>query len=112
MYVGMFAGGQIVRGWCKTALRLRDDEGTKAFDFSATIPDVKEFRQTRYNEAFNSLQLTQNERDSIIEQKRKIFEMNNKIFAELRTTAEYRSRVAFVFTCLLGIAIVAWLMLR
>jgi heme oxygenase len=112
MYVGMFAGGQIVRGWCKTALRLKNDDGTKALDFSATIPDVKEFRRGRYNDAFNSLQLTREERDSIIEQKRRIFELNNTIFAELRASAEYRSRIAFVLACMLGLAIVIWLMLR
>lgn len=95
MYVGMFAGGQVVKSWCQRAFRLEDGKGTRAYDFSETIPDIRAFRR-RYDDALNSLTLTSEDRDAIVQQKIEIFEMNNKLIGELRQTTEYRRRVAIV----------------
>ena len=107
MYGGMFAGGQIIRGWCIRAFGLKGKDGVYAFDFSETIPDHSAYL-LRYNEALNSLSLTREDRDMLIEEKRHIFEMNEALFSELRSAQEYRRRV---YVLLAGIFLILCIVL-
>lgn len=102
--MGLFAGGQYIRLWCVRAFGLRDNLGTRAFDFSDKLSNYSQFR-VRYKDSLNSLILTRQERDRIIEQKKLIFQMNGQLFAELRATRDYRSRI--LKFCLLIVFVIA-----
>lgn len=112
MYCALFGGGLFFARWCKFAFRLRGGEGTAAFDFSHTIPDMRAFRN-RYSAALNGLVLTRKEKDEIFQARIDVFDMNETIFAELRSSFEYRRRVRNVVYALLAglafiVALLAW----
>lgn len=112
MYSALFGGGVFIARWCKLAFRLRGGEGTAAFDFSDNISDLAAFRK-RYSAAINGLVLTREEKDEMFKARIDVFDMNETIFAELRTSVEYRRRVRNVIYVLLAalvfiLALLAW----
>lgn len=109
--MGLFAGGQYIRSWCEKAFSLKNDQGTRAFVFPDSIHNRSAFRE-RYNDALNSLVLSRQERDRIIEQKKSVFVWNDKIFAEVRATTQYRSRVAVFLTFVVVLIAVAYFVVK
>jgi heme oxygenase len=107
MYQGMLIGGRSIRVWCQRAFGQKTVDGTRAFQFEATIPDPAAFR-VRYIEALNSLSLSREERDAIIEQKCRILDMNGTLFAELRQSKPYRSQVMTIVLATLFALAVCW----
>lgn len=95
MYMAMFGGGTILRTWFKKAFGLQGLDGTRAYDFSEAIPDRAAFRK-RYHGALNNLALSRAEREVLFQQKQEIFRLNSTIFAEVRSSKEYRQRVRLV----------------
>lgn len=111
MYLAMFGGGAIVKKWISSAFAPPPGKGSKIFDFSDTIDDVREF-QREYNDAVNRIALTRKEKDRLIERKRKIFADNDTIFAEIRGSRTYNMRVLFVVCVCLLIAVGAYFLIR
>lgn len=105
MYMAMFGGGAILRVWFQKAFRLRGADGTRAYDFSDTIPDRAAFR-SRYHGALNALHLSRGERETLFRQKQAIFALNSTIFEEVRASKEYTARVRRVLA-VLALAVLA-----
>lgn len=111
MYLGMFGGGPIVKKWIDSTFAPPPGKGSKIFDFSDTIDDVTEF-QREYNEAVNRIALTREEKDRLIQRKRKIFADNDTIMAEVRGSRTYNRRLLLVVCVFLLIAVVAYCLIR
>jgi heme oxygenase len=107
MYMGMLFGGRAIRVWCQRAFRQKTADGTRSFRFDETIADSAAFR-ARYFDALNSLTLSREERDAIIEQKCKVFDMNGQLFAELRASKPYRLRVITILMVAVFCMFIVW----
>ena len=110
MYMGLLAGGRIVRGWLQSAMGLQGDEGLAIFDF-AELGDVKAFRK-RFSEGLNALQLTREEKERVIAEKKKVFEMNNRILKEAAQSALYKRQVIFMIARIVLLVVLLFLILR
>lgn len=110
MYMAVFAGGNILRKWIGKAFGYGDGVGVAAFDFSATVTDTKAFVKS-YDGALNRIALTEEEKERIIACKKRIFDMNDTIFQELRTTKTYIMRVLFLLAQFCGGLVLIWLLL-
>eukprot|EP00172_Hildenbrandia_rubra_P001045 Plantae.Rhodophyta-Hildenbrandia_rubra.ctg16272.p1 GENE.Plantae.Rhodophyta-Hildenbrandia_rubra.ctg16272~~Plantae.Rhodophyta-Hildenbrandia_rubra.ctg16272.p1 ORF type:complete len:264 (+),score=50.53 Plantae.Rhodophyta-Hildenbrandia_rubra.ctg16272:119-910(+) len=107
MYLAIIAGGSIVRAWCEEALELKQDgKGVAIFKFEK-IDNMKAFK-IRYNETVNSLRLERDEKERIIEEKKKIFALNDEVIREVRQKDLYRQRLAFFFLRALLLSILLW----
>lgn len=110
LYMALLAGGAALDKWVRVAFGV-GDEGTRIFNFRDTISNVPQFRK-QYNETLNSIALTRQQKDAIIERKKRIFELNDAIFSELRQTAAYRTRVLAVVMRVLAVFALAALLVR
>lgn len=104
LYMALFGGGKIIRGWVVRAFNLESDHGCAIFDFSDMIPDVDAdaFRRL-YADALNSVALSDAQKMRIIEQKKRVFEGNDTIIKEVCASGLYRRRVVSVLCRFLAI---------
>lgn len=86
MYLALTAGGQILKSLIKRTLGLSGDHGLSIFEFA----DVKhqELRKLIVDR-INSLDLSQVERETIVKEALRIFEMNNTLAGDV--TLSWRS---------------------
>ena len=99
MYLALLAGGQIIRRIVKTTLGLQGMEGLAIFEFSEEVS--KHQTKRRFKENINNLKLTQEQRDQIIAEKIRCFQMNNAIANNVKPTlASFRRLIQF-FTLIL-----------
>lgn len=109
LYMGILAGGAIIRRWLINAFNLNPPEGVAIFDFSSTIPDTAAFKET-YKDAINSISLTAEQKARIINQKKRVFECNNELIKEVCWSHAYRRRICSLFLKLVAVLIAALLL--
>lgn len=93
MYLALTAGGQILKGLIRRTLGLSGDNGLGIFEFS----DLKhqELRKLIL-ERINGLELSQVERDAIIQEAVRIFQMNNSLAANVKLSWRSSRRLALI----------------
>lgn len=81
MYLALTAGGQILKSLIKRTLGLSGEYGLGIFEF----PDVKhqELRKLIVDR-INSLDMSQVEREAVVKEALRIFEMNNTLARDVR----------------------------
>ena len=79
-YIGDLSGGQVLKGIAQRALNV-DDSGMNFYIF-ADILDEKKFKQD-YRDTLDSLNLSQQDIDLIVEEANNSFRYNMKIFKEI-----------------------------
>lgn len=79
-YIGDLSGGQVLKGIAQTALGV--DDSAMNFYIFVDIPDEKEFKQN-YRNTLDSLSLSQEEIDLIVEEANNAFKYNMKVFKEI-----------------------------
>ncbi|WP_204153203.1 heme oxygenase (biliverdin-producing) [Leptolyngbya sp. CCY15150] len=80
-YLGDLSGGQILKGIAQRGMNLTNGEGTAFYEF-ADIPDEKEFKVS-YRQSLDSLPITDDMADQIVDEANAAFGMNMKMFMEL-----------------------------
>lgn len=94
LYMGLFFAGRVMKGWVRRAFGNEKGDGILIFQFDA-VPDRERFLR-QYRETLNALALTREEKDLVIERKKRVFQCNNAIFQELRQGSAYKTRVYVV----------------
>ena len=80
-YIGDLSGGQILKKIAVNAMNLNDGEGTSFYEF-AQIPDEKQFK-VMYRGTLDSLDISDEKGDAIVEEANDAFGHNMKMFQEL-----------------------------
>lgn len=101
MYLALTAGGQILKSLIKRTLGLSGEYGLSVFEF----PDVKhqELRKLIVDR-INSLELSQVEREAVVKEAQRIFELNNTLARDVRVSWK-SSRRLVLFTSIIVAAI-------
>mmetsp|Transcript_12501 Transcript_12501/g.31697 ORF Transcript_12501/g.31697 Transcript_12501/m.31697 type:complete len:253 (+) Transcript_12501:108-866(+) len=92
MYFAILSGGQLLRPIIRTGLRIPSDcdDGLDIFNFDG-IKDITAFKE-EYINVLNSLELSRQQKDDVIEEKKKVFEFNNRLVSAIRNHAQFRSK--------------------
>lgn len=80
-YIGDLSGGQILKKIAVNAMNLNEGEGTNFYEF-AQIPDEKAFKNM-YRATMDSLPITPEKADTIVEEANGAFHHNMNMFQEL-----------------------------
>jgi heme oxygenase (biliverdin-producing, ferredoxin) len=80
-YIGDLSGGQILKKIAVNAMNLNEGEGTNFYEF-AQIDDEKAFK-TMYRTTLDSLPVTDEKADAIVEEANDAFHHNMNMFQEL-----------------------------
>jgi heme oxygenase len=80
-YLGDLSGGQILKKVAARALGLTGTEGVAFYEFPE-ITTPNEFKKM-YREALDSLGLSESDQEAVLEEARKVFDLNKEIFLEL-----------------------------
>jgi heme oxygenase len=79
-YIGDLSGGQVLKGIVETALGV--DDSAMNFYIFTDIPNEKEFKQN-YRNTLDSLSLSQEEIDLIVDEANNAFKYNMNVFKEI-----------------------------
>ena len=94
MYLALLAGGQIMKRIVKKTLGVSGDCGLDLFEFKTV--DRTELRQ-QIKTLIDNLELSIEEKDSIVKEKLHIFHMNNMIAGNIKVTwANYWRLIQFI----------------
>ncbi len=80
-YIGDLSGGQILKKIAVNAMNLTEGEGTNFYEFDQ-IPDEKAFK-TMYRSTLDSLPVSEETADAIVEEANDAFHHNMNMFQEL-----------------------------
>lgn len=80
-YIGDLSGGQILKKIAVNAMNLNEGEGTNFYEFDQ-IPDEKAFK-TMYRSTLDSLPVSEETADAIVEEANDAFHHNMNMFQEL-----------------------------
>ena len=80
MYMAILAGGQILRRIIQKTLHLKTDDGLAIFKFDGT---AKSDLKRQFIENMNSLELSSDEQEDIVQEKLRVFKMNNRIASSI-----------------------------
>jgi heme oxygenase (biliverdin-producing, ferredoxin) len=80
-YIGDLSGGQILKKIAVNAMDLNEGEGTSFYEF-AQIPNEKEFKNM-YRSTLDSLAISDEKGDAIVETANNAFHHNMNMFQEL-----------------------------
>lgn len=80
-YLGDLFGGQMMGGMAQRSLDLEGDKGTSFYQFD-DIPSTKDYI-TDWYERLNRLELTDEQREAIVDEANYVFALNIAIFDEL-----------------------------
>ena len=111
MYLALVAGGSIIKKIVKKTLGLSNDDGLAIFEFEGT--NRSELRKHIYS-AINGLELDRITKDEIIQEKMRVFLMNNKIASSISPSVRSFARLfkfilLFILLMALGSVLVAFL---
>ena len=76
MYLAILAGGQILQKIIKKTLRLKTGEGVAIFSFDG---HSKTELKKQFMERINQLELSSSEKEAIVQEKIRVFKMNNEV---------------------------------
>ena len=103
MYLALLAGGQIIKKIVKRTLGLQDDNGLAIF----TFPEGKHQLKKQFMDNINALDLSREEKDRIIEEKLRVFQMNNAIASNVKASFSSSKRLLkFLFAI-----VIIWIVL-
>lgn len=80
-YLGDLSGGQILKKIAAKALNLEPPYGIQFYEFPA-IENINEFKK-KYRESLDTLPLTEEQKQEILNEARHVFDLNRKVFMEL-----------------------------
>jgi heme oxygenase len=80
-YLGDLFGGQMLKGMARTSLKLEAGKGTRFYEFDE-ISHIKKFIET-WSTTLNELDLTDEQKEEIVEEANRVFVLNIGIFEEL-----------------------------
>ena len=80
-YLGDLFGGQMMGGMARRSLSLGDGLGTRFYEFE-DIPSTKAFIDAWYT-ALNELELSDEQKQAIVDEANLVFSLNIKVFDEL-----------------------------
>ena len=111
MYMAIFAGGYQIRRAVKKALRLKDEQGTRAFCFDDLGPSTKGFRE-EYKHAINTeLSVTEEEMSRLLGESIRVFAQNNALVATVQDSEAFATASAdctsWMLKCSVGVLAVA-----
>ena len=89
MYLALLAGGQIIKKVVKRTLGISGSDGLAIFDFPIDRVTLK----NRIIKNINALELSEEEKTEIIQEKLLIFKMNNDIASSIKPTVGSYSRL-------------------
>ncbi|XP_028841520.1 heme oxygenase 1a [Denticeps clupeoides] len=81
-YLGDLSGGQVLGRITQKAMGLKDDRGVSFFSFPG-VPSPNRFKQL-YRSRMNSIELSKEEREEMLEEAVRAFELNIKVFNDLQ----------------------------
>ena len=84
-YLGDLFGGQMMGGMASRSLNLANGEGTAFYSFD-DIPSAKDFI-TEWYTCLNALELTDEQKEEIVDEANRVFDLNIGIFQELEGSA-------------------------
>ena|SRR5688572_13425235 len=93
MYLALLAGGQILKRIIKKTLGLSGELGLSLFEFEDI--NRKELRKQILS-IIDSLDLSRQEKDAIIEEKFRVFEMNNTLARNIKPSWKSYQRLAVI----------------
>jgi len=80
-YLGDLFGGQMMSGMARRSLSLENGDGTAFYTFD-DIPSAKDFI-TEWYTSLNALDLTQQQKEDIVDEANLVFELNIDVLQEL-----------------------------
>jgi len=84
-YLGDLFGGQMMGGMARRSLSLEEGAGTAFYEFE-DIPKTKDFIEEWYSE-LNKLELTDAQKEQIVDEGNLVFALNIEVFEELEGSA-------------------------
>lgn len=94
-YLGDLSGGQVLGRIAQKSMGLKGSEGLSFFAFpGVTSPNL--FKQL-YRSRMNSVELTEEERNGVLEEAVRAFELN----IEVRSSDGFKKRVVYMLLCCL-----------
>ena len=108
MYLALLSGGQIIRRIVKRTLGLTSDQGLSVFSYDT---DSKLKLKAYVIDTINKLDLTREERDDILKEKMKCFQMNNAIANSIKPTLASYKRIIQLSIAALTIFLVIFVLL-
>lgn len=93
MYLALLAGGQILKRIIKKTLGLSDERGLNLFEFEEI--NRKELRRQILS-IVNGLDLSRHQKDAIIKEKIRVFEMNNALARNIKPSWQSYQRLAVI----------------
>ena len=108
MYLALLSGGQIIRRIVKRTLGLTSDQGLSVFSYDT---DSKLKLKTYVIDTINKLDLTREEKDDILKEKMKCFQMNNAIANSIKPTLASYKRIIQLSIAALTIFLVIFVLL-
>ncbi|KAL3785755.1 hypothetical protein ACHAW5_003597 [Stephanodiscus triporus] len=84
-YLGDLFGGQMMGGMASRSLNLANGDGTAFYSFD-DIPNAKDFI-TEWYTCLNGLELTDEQKEEIVDEANRVFDLNIGIFQELEGSA-------------------------
>ena len=89
MYLALLAGGQLIKKIVKKTLGLSSEDGLAVFRFPEGKHDIKK----KFMDNINAMDLSREQKDMIIKEKIRIFQMNNAIASTVKTTFSSSQRL-------------------
>lgn len=105
MYLALIKDGPVIRRWVANAFGLTPPLGCAIFDFSETISDVSKFRN-RFNDAVNSIALSDPQKERIIRQEQRVFERNNSIIKEVCSSVQLQQRLRAILLRVIVVVVI------
>lgn len=107
MYLALLAGGAMLKRIVKKTLGLSDNQGLALFSFGSEAVNKTGLRK-RIKESINRIELSKQEKEAIVEEKNRVFQMNNSIANSLPVTlSSFRRVLAFSSSFLIVVVLVA-----
>lgn len=91
LYMAIFGGGFIIKRTVTKTMKLSSEQGVKAFSFGETNPKTL---RTKFKEIINSMELTPQQEELIIQEGPKVFARNDELMANLREGETFKNAEA------------------
>ena len=108
MYLALLSGGQIIRRIVKRTLGLTSDEGLSVFNYE---PDSKLKLKAYIIDTIDKLELSREDKDCILKEKIKCFQMNNAIANSIKPSLASYKRIIQLSIAVLTILLIIFVLL-
>jgi len=106
MYLGLLAGGQMIKRIMRRTLGVKDGEGLRIFDF---VCDSRIQLKKAFMTSINELPLSRDDKEAIVKEKVIVFRMNNLIIENIKPSlTNYKRLIQFTAVASAGLAVLVY----